>query len=55
MYIALKETAEYDALYLEELTVSELAKRIANCIGLQVLFHPLQLQLKCNLSLWSIL
>ena len=35
-YVALKDTGEYDALFLEELTVAELAKRLANCIGLQV-------------------
>jgi hypothetical protein len=35
-YVALKDTGEYDALFLEELTVAELVKRLANCIGLQV-------------------
>ena len=35
-YIALKETSEYDAVFLEDLTVVELTKRLAQCIGIQV-------------------
>ena len=35
-YIALKETSEYDAVFLEDLTVAELTKRLAQCIGIQV-------------------
>ena len=34
--MALKDTNEYDALFLEELTVAELVKRLAICVGLQV-------------------
>jgi hypothetical protein len=36
LYIGLKESTEYDALFLEDLTVAELVKRLANCIGIQV-------------------
>ena len=33
-YVALKDTNKYDALFLEELTVKELVKRFAECVGL---------------------
>ena len=33
-YVALKDTNKYDALFLEELTVVELVRRLAHCVGL---------------------
>jgi len=33
-YVSLKETNKYDALFLEELTVAELVRRLAHCVGL---------------------
>ena len=35
-YVALKDSNKYDALFLEELTVAELLKRFAQCVGLNV-------------------
>jgi len=35
-YVALKDSNKYDALFLEELTVAELVKRFAQCVGLNV-------------------
>ncbi len=33
-YVALKDSNKYDALFLEELTVVELIRRLAHCVGL---------------------
>jgi transcription factor CP2-like protein len=35
-YVALKDSNKYDALFLEELTVAELLKRFAQCVGLSM-------------------